>query len=363
METDRLIVKTASTEYPIIFRRNFDGLAYAFSQAGLRKVGKVCIVSDENVAPLYANGVKKALKNTSGCVVDVIISPGEANKNLETVSAIYKRFLGFTLDRSSVIVALGGGVVGDMAGFAAATYMRGLPFIQVPTTLLAQTDSSVGGKTGVDFEGVKNLVGAFYQPCCVYCNIGTLNTQDGREFASGMGEVVKHALLGDTSLYTFLLKNASDIREMDTNALTWIVAESCRIKAEVVAADEKESGLRETLNLGHTFGHAIESLSGYTLRHGECVSVGVCAALYLSEKLGHIKGSLAGEAVKLMRGFGLPTTVPGINPEAIYRHMRTDKKVRDDSLRFVLLRGIGKAFVAEGVPTVAIMEALEKVCG
>jgi len=353
-----IIVRTASS-YPIYFRSSYDDLDMAFWNNGYEAT-KRCIVTDSNVAPLYLDKVQNIIRG----VEPFIFEAGEARKHMGTLADMYSHFLANKLDRrKSVIVALGGGVTGDLAGFAAATYMRGIPYVQLPTSLLAQVDSSVGGKTAVDFEGVKNLVGAFYQPKFVYINTDTLHTLPQQEFISGLGEVVKHGLISSTEYYRYISENRDAILALENSALMEVVAGSCRIKANVVEGDERESGPREVLNFGHCVGHAIESLSGYSLPHGHCVSIGMCAALYWSQKMGHITEAERAEACDLLRALGLPTTVTGTEYtlEAILSFMHKDKKNLSDSLRLVRLKGIGQAYTDNTIPKEVVLEAVASV--
>ena len=310
---------------------------------------KLCIVTDSNVAPLYLDAVKQVLGN----VPVFKFKAGEPSKHIGTVSEIYKFFLANKLDRRSVVVALGGGVVGDLAGFAAATYMRGIDVVQLPTTLLAQVDAGLGGKTGFDFEGVKNLIGAFHQPKLVYINLNTLNTLPEEEFVSGLGEVVKHGYIGsgNKEYYKFLRDNSEKILKLQPDAMFKVVEGSCKIKMDVVRKDEKESGLREILNFGHCVGHAIESLSGYTMAHGKCVSVGMCAALYMS-----------GIKDDLIQIFNLPTSIANYNPQDILDTMYKDKKTVNDTLRIVLLKKIGEAYTNDTITQDKILESLNGIC-
>lgn len=346
---DKLIIKTAPP-YPIYFRHSYDDLGAAFREAGIQD-RKICIVTDSNVSPLYLDAVKAGLGSASA----FIFKAGEASKNIRTLEDMYKCFLDNKLDRRSVVVALGGGVTGDLAGFAAATFMRGITFVQLPTSLLAQVDAGVGGKTAIDFEGVKNLIGAFYQPRLVYMNLSALNTLPTEEFISGMGEVVKHGLISDKGYYEFLQSNRVAIQNLDPEAMLEVVAGSCRIKAAVVEEDERESGLREILNFGHCVGHAVESLSDYSLPHGQCVAIGMCAALRMSG----ISKSDQEQAQDLMEFFKLPTSASDYKPEEIISTMYKDKKTLNDKLRVVLLKKIGEAYTDDGVTNDRILSTLK----
>ena len=344
----------------IIFRHSYDNLAEAVRNVNLAG-RKFCIISDSNVASLYMENVKKAL----GDMPSFVFKAGETQKHLGTIEEMYKFFLTHTLDRQSVVFALGGGVVGDMAGFAAATYMRGISVIQLPTTLLAQVDAGLGGKTGVDFAGVKNLIGAFHQPSLVYTNLSTLNTLPQSEFFSGMAEVIKHGLIADMEYYQYLINNQEAIKNLDPLVMEDVVIGSCKIKSQVVAKDEKEAGLREILNFGHCVGHAIESLSEYSIPHGKCVAIGMCAALRLSQICNEGKTPISPDdykkAVDLMKFFELPVKIEGYSLSDILANMYKDKKTRSGNLRIVLLKKIGEAYTDNTLSREKILECLAEV--
>ena len=306
---------------------------------------RVMVVSNETVAPLYLAQVRAALAGYR--VGEAILPDGEVYKDLATWNLIFDALLEQRYGRDCTLVALGGGVIGDMAGFAAACYQRGVAFVQVPTTLLAQVDSSVGGKTGVNHAAGKNMIGAFHQPKAVIADTETLNTLPDRELAAGLAEVVKYGLIRDPAFFDWLEGNIAALLARDAAALTEAVERSCRNKAEVVAADERESGQRALLNLGHTFGHAIEAAAGYgNWLHGEAVSAGMVMAADLSRRLGWIDQATLARARCLLEGFGLPVDPPASIPtERWLELMAVDKKVLDGALRLVLLRGIGDALV------------------
>lgn len=352
----RLEVDTVTNLYPIYIENDFSGLGTAFTAAGLTGC-RVVIVTDSNVARLYLQQVMESLSEVCTSVSHTVFPAGEENKNLDTVRDFYQFFVEKELDRSSVVVALGGGVTGDMAGFAAATYLRGISYVQAPTTLLSQVDSSVGGKVGVDFAGNKNFVGAFYQPRLVYMNISTLSTLDASEISAGMGEVVKHGFIKSEPYYRFVADNIDKIKALEPDVIAEMVYGSCKIKAEVVSLDEKESGLREILNFGHTFGHAVESMSDFSILHGHCVGHGMRAALYLSNKKGYISTNELRKAVGLLDNFGMPSGLPGYNPEQLLKQMRYDKKTRNGKLRLVLLDKMGSAYTNDEISDGDILEA------
>lgn len=306
---------------------------------------QVAIVTNETVAPLYLAALQQALAGYS--VTSVVLPDGEAFKTWETLQLVFDGLLGARHDRRTTVIALGGGVIGDMAGFAAACYQRGVNFIQVPTTLLSQVDSSVGGKTGINHPLGKNMVGAFYQPQAVLIDTASLATLPARELSAGLAEVIKYGLICDEPFLSWLEEHMAALRGLDQAALTAAIARSCAAKARVVAADERESGVRATLNLGHTFGHAIETHQGYgAWLHGEAVAAGTVMALDMSERLGWISAAERDRGVRLFVAAGLPVVPPlDMTPEDFMEHMAVDKKVLDGQLRLVLLRGLGEAVV------------------
>lgn len=355
-----LSVDTGIKQYPIYIDHSFDALASAFEKAGISD-RKICIVTDTNVAPLYADKVKELLKDICRDISICIFPAGENSKNLNTIWDFYKFFIDNHLDRRSVLVALGGGVVGDMCGFAAATYMRGIPFVQIPTTLLSQVDSSVGGKTGVDFMGNKNMVGAFYQPELVFINTDTLNTLPCREVAAGLAEAVKHGYIQDIDYLQFFLDNKEAVKSLDPQAIAQVIYGSCKIKSYVVSQDEKETGLREILNFGHTFGHAIETLSDFNMLHGECVAVGMIAALYLSMQRGAVSEADVAQAKELLEYFRLPVAIEGFAAEDIYAQMFNDKKTKNGVINITALRSMGDAYTEKSCSEKEIKDAIDYI--
>ncbi len=311
---------------------------------------QVAIVSNETVAPLYLERLSRTLGAYS--VLPVVLPDGEAHKNWETLQLIFDALLTARHDRRTTVVALGGGVIGDMAGFAAACYQRGVDFIQVPTTLLSQVDSSVGGKTGINHPLGKNMVGAFYQPNAVLIDTASLKTLPARELSAGLAEVIKYGLICDEPFLTWLEAHIHALRELEPVALTEAIRRSCAAKAAVVGADERESGVRATLNLGHTFGHAIETHMGYGVwLHGEAVAAGTVMALEMSMRLGWIDQSARDRGIRLLQAAGLPVVPPQeMTPEHFMEHMAVDKKVLDGRLRLVLLRQMGEAVVTDDYP-------------
>jgi 3-dehydroquinate synthase len=321
---------------------------------------QVMIVSNETVAPLYLAQVRSALSERR--VAEVILPDGEVYKDLATLNCIFDALLERRFGRDCTLIALGGGVIGDMAGFAAACYQRGVDFIQVPTTLLAQVDSSVGGKTGVNHAAGKNMIGAFHQPRAVIADTATLDTLPERELAAGFAEVVKYGLIRDPVFFDWLESHTAALRARDPAALAEAIERSCRNKAEVVAADERESGQRALLNLGHTFGHAIEAGTGYgSWLHGEAVAAGMVMAADLSARLGWIGNDALVRIRRVIAGFGLPVQPPAELPaERWLELMAVDKKVQDGALRLVLLRGIGDAVVTRDFGSDALRATIDQ---
>ncbi|MQG92410.1 3-dehydroquinate synthase [Pseudomonas sp. MN1F] len=311
---------------------------------------QVAIVSNETVAPLYLERLSKTLGAYS--VLPVILPDGEAHKNWQTLQLIFDGLLTARHDRRTTVVALGGGVIGDMAGFAAACYQRGVDFIQVPTTLLSQVDSSVGGKTGINHPLGKNMVGAFYQPNAVLIDTTSLKTLPERELSAGLAEVIKYGLICDKPFLAWLEDNMQALRALEPAALTEAISRSCAAKAAVVGTDERESGVRATLNLGHTFGHAIETHMGYGVwLHGEAVAAGTVMALEMSMRLGWIDQAERDRAIRLLQDAGLPVVPPQeMTPAHFMEHMAVDKKVLDGRLRLVLLRQLGEAVITDDYP-------------
>ena len=351
-----LLVDLAERSYPIYIGSDLLGSRKILSK---HIVGKqVAIISNETVAPLYLKKLEAALE---GYTLSAVILPdGEAYKNWETLQLIFDGLLTARFDRKSTLIALGGGVIGDMAGFAAACYQRGINFIQVPTTLLSQVDSSVGGKTGINHPLGKNMVGAFYQPQAVLIDIDSLATLPRRELCAGLAEVIKYGLICDAQFLGWLEINLERILDLDPVAVTEAIQQSCMAKARVVALDERESGLRETLNLGHTFGHAIETHMGYGVwLHGEAVAAGTVMALEMSRRLGYISAEDRDRVIRLLKRAELPVVPPvEMRPDHFIEHMAVDKKVKAGRVRFVLLSGLGNAVVLGDYPEEILHDTL-----
>lgn len=355
METS-LTVALGERSYPIHIGPGLLGETSHFANALAGR--QVLIVSNETVAPLYLERLAATLGEYE--VATLVLPDGERYKDLETLNRIFDRLLELHFDRSATLVALGGGVIGDLTGFAAATYQRGIHLIQVPTTLLAQVDSSVGGKTGVNHARGKNMIGAFYQPRAVIADTDTLATLPERELHAGLAEVIKYGLIRDAEFFAWLEDHMSDLLARDAAALRHAIRRSCEIKAEIVAADERESGQRALLNLGHTFGHAIETGTGYTdWLHGEAVAAGICMAADLSARIGWLAEAARARILRLIAAAGLPTAAPGhLSPERMHELMAVDKKNVGGHRRLVLLAGIGDGRVTEAATEEAVLATL-----
>lgn len=322
---------------------------------------QVFLLTNDTIAPLYLEPVRAAIGDRR--VETLILPDGEAYKTLESAGAIWDRLMERRFSRNATLVALGGGVIGDLGGFAAACYQRGIPFVQVPTTLLAQVDSSVGGKTGVNHPRGKNMIGAFYQPLAVIADTGTLNTLPDRELSAGLAEVIKYGLIRDPKFFEWIEAHIAHLLRRDPEALAYAIEQSCRNKAAVVAADERESGVRATLNLGHTYGHAIETGCGYgTYLHGEAVAIGTCLAARLSARLGRLEDHQVARIEGLLASAGLPTALGGaqLSADRMLELMAVDKKNVDGKLRLILLEGIGTATLPLEIDAATVKAALSE---
>ncbi|MDP4179947.1 MAG: 3-dehydroquinate synthase [Bacillota bacterium] len=336
----KININLGERSYPIYITTDYSGLAKSIAVSKI--TGKMALITDSNVDKAQGKECIDALEANGYTAHKYVIEAGEKSKNLDTIKDIYKFLIDLKFDRNSMLLALGGGVVGDITGFVAATYLRGINFIQIPTSLLAQADSSVGGKVGVDFEGKKNIIGAFYQPKFVYLNVNTLKTLPVREMKAGMAEIVKHGIIRDPEFYDFIDYNVSKIFNFDEDALQYLAKVNCSIKGSVVEQDEKESDLRAILNFGHTIGHAIESVYEFKYLHGECVSLGMVAALKMAKYLDMIGESDVSRVVDTLKKIGLPVSLEGIDIDEVYNRMFFDKKVKDNKLNFVLPKAIGE---------------------
>lgn len=356
---ENLHVNLGENSYDIKFAADFGGLAESMNKIGAPK--KLLIVTDTNVEKLYAAEVKSLLCDAGYDAEVYAFQAGEENKGMDAILGICSACISHKLDRKSMIVALGGGVVGDMAGFAAAIYMRGIRFVQVPTTLLSQSDSSVGGKTGIDFADSKNILGAFHQPKLVYINVGTLKTLPPEQFVSGMGEVIKHGIIRNAEFFAYLKDNAEKIKALDTDTLIYMAKVNCGIKANVVEKDEKESGLRAILNFGHTIGHAVESAYSFEKTHGACVGLGMIGAAYIAAKRGLITDVQLKEIEEELALYGFECRVKLPDNETVWNFMQKDKKKLEGKLKFVLPTGIGEVMQTTDVTKDEVFAAFEYI--
>ena len=346
--------------YDIVYEQDFESLPTELEKFNIAEK-KLCIITDSKVNSLYSEDICEVLKDKCKGVVVFSFPDGEKSKNLDTVRDIYEFLIQHKFDRKDMLLALGGGVVGDITGFAAATYLRGIDFVQIPTTLLAQVDSSVGGKTGVDFDQYKNMVGAFYMPRLVYMNLAVLKTLDDRQYYAGMGEVMKYGLIKNAPFYEWILDNMYEIHERDMDTLEDMVVKSCTYKKLVVEKDPTEKGERAILNFGHTIGHAIEKAKNFELLHGECVALGCVAAAYISWKRELISMEEYYEIRDMFVPFNLPITVDNIDPEEILQLIASDKKVEGDKIKFILLKKVGKAMIDTTVTKDEMMSGIQEI--
>lgn len=346
--------------YDIVFSTDFNDLTVELNALSIEN-RKVCIVTDSHVRSLYGEELMTLI--TGKCRKNVIFSfeAGEDNKTLDTVKAIYTFLIEEKFDRKDLLIALGGGVVGDVTGYTAATYLRGVDFVQIPTTLLAQADSSIGGKTGVDFDGYKNMVGAFYMPKLVYMNVAALKTLEDRQFYSGFAEVMKHGLIKDGAFYEWLIENMYEICDRELDTLLEMVQKSCMVKKLVVEKDPTEKGDRALLNFGHTIGHAIEKYKSFSLTHGECVALGAVAAAFISWKHEWLSMEEYYEIRDMFVPFYLPISIEDIDPAEVLKLTKSDKKMEDGHIKFVLLKKVGKAVIDKNVSDEDILNALAEI--
>ena len=345
----KITVQTeGNSAYDILLRDSFADLPSALRELGCGS-RRICIVTDSNVSARYLSEIKALLAESCINLEVFEFEAGEQNKTLETVQQLYETLILGGFDRKDCLLALGGGVVGDLTGYAAATYLRGIRFVQVPTTLLAQIDSSIGGKTGVDFLQYKNMVGAFHQPALVYINVSVLSTLPSRQFANGMGELLKYGISLDADFYEWTLEHMEEIEERKNSVLSAMVTRCCQLKKEIVQRDPNEKGERALLNFGHTIGHAIEKLKNFTLLHGECVSLGIVAAAYISWQRGMIKEDEFYEIRDMNVGFGLPISFDGLSSPDVINATKKDKKMDAGKIRFILLKKLGQAYIETDV--------------
>lgn len=323
---------------------------------------KAAIVSNPTVYDLYGKTLASSLLASGFEIIEIILPDGEEYKNLSSVERIYEQLLKLRFDRKSVLIALGGGVIGDITGYAASTYMRGIDFIQVPTTLLAQVDSSVGGKTGVNHALGKNMIGTFWQPRLVWADISTLHTLSRRNFLSGIAEIVKYGIIWDSAFFDFLEKKRETLLSLNPDDIIHVIRRSCEIKADIVSRDERESGLRAILNFGHTIGHAIETATGYaTYLHGEAIAIGMHVEAILAHETGLIGSDEVSRIQHLLKTFGLPTEIPaGIDLAALFEAMKLDKKAVSGDLKFILPEQIGKVRIQGNISEKIVQQAVKK---
>lgn len=354
----KLTVQTPSHTYPI-----FIGTDLADQAAVILKpyiTHKIAIISNETIAPLYLTKWQQILEQLGCDYFSIVLPDGEKYKNWTTLNLIFDGLMQHHAERHTTLMALGGGVIGDMVGFAAATYQRGVPFIQIPTTLLSQVDSSVGGKTGINHPSGKNMIGAFYQPQAVIADLNCLHTLPAREFSAGMAEIIKYALLGDIEFLIWLENNINDIMMQKPDTLANTIHHCCHMKARIVSSDEKENGIRAHLNLGHTFGHAIEAQMGYgNWLHGEAVAAGIVLACHLSEQLGYLNYEDTDRVIRLLKAACLPTVAPAMSLKNWLNHMSHDKKNHHGHLNFIALQKLGQAIMVNNVQTEILNSTLK----
>ena len=358
---EEITVSLGDRSYPILIGRNLlDRLPELLERTGAK--GAAAVVTDENVAPLYCERVCSEVEKAGLAPVPCVMPAGEESKRLERIEELCGEFLEGALDRSSVVIALGGGVVGDTAGFAAATFMRGIPYIQVPTTIVAQVDSSVGGKTAVNHPLAKNVIGAFHQPSAVLIDLEMLSTLPERELRAGLAEVIKHGVIADAELFEYMESHVDAILAKDLDTLLYPVKRSCEIKAAIVSADEREHGVRANLNYGHTFGHAIEAVTAYgTFLHGEAISLGMQAASVLAHDLGLVDEAFVARQRACFEAYGLPTQWSELPLDETLEAMKRDKKVRAGTMKFVLAERMGSVVHRTDVTEAQARSALESL--
>lgn len=351
----KALTKEVNRPYDIICSDSFNELKDYITVSC--NPSSICIVTDTHIAPLYLEAIR-GISEQIAPVYEHVFEAGEESKNITTITAIYDAFLTHKLDRSALIIALGGGVVGDIAGFAAATYMRGIPFIQIPTTIVAQNDSSIGGKVGVDYLEYKNIVGAFHNPMLVYININTLKTLPKRELVGGISEVIKHGLIHNPSLFEHLVNNREEILDLKGDVTERMTYMSAKVKCDIVEQDPTELGIRKILNFGHTVGHAIETLSHFKYSHGECVAYGICAAAFISYKRKLLSLEVVNQIIGLCQSFGLLGSLENYVSSDIWTHMGYDKKKSHGKISFILLKNIGETIIVTDVNEEEISQAM-----
>ena len=347
--------------YEIVLEQNFEQLIGEIKKIGYTPDQKICIVTDSNLGRLHLAEIEKIFKSYFHTVSSFCFPAGEQSKNLDTVQKLYQDLIINHFDRHDIMIAFGGGVVGDLTGFTAATYLRGIDFIQIPTSLLSQVDSSIGGKTGVDFSQYKNMVGAFYQPKLVYMNLSLLQTLPKEQFVSGMGEILKHGLIKSASYFSWMKENYTAILALEPDVIEEMVYQSCLIKRDVVERDPKEKGERALLNFGHTIGHAVEKLSDFHLYHGQCVSIGMAAACHISKEAGNITDTECEDILNTFTQFGLPISAEQLKAEDILSISKSDKKMVAGKIKFILLRSIGDAYIEQDLTDDQILDGINSI--
>lgn len=354
----RIDMQFENTAYPIIIDKGWEAtLSKIPSNIFLKKA---LIISDTNVGPLYSNEIIKALSENNIGIRTILIDPGESSKTIEKAMDIYTTALNSRMDRDSLFIALGGGVVGDLAGFTASTYMRGVPYLQIPTSLLAQVDSSVGGKTAVNHPLGKNMIGSFYQPKGVLINTDTLKSLPVRQISTGLAEVIKYGVIADKNLFSYLEENIEKVFSFDDKVLNHIIYKSCTIKAKIVAQDEKDKGIRGILNFGHTIGHAIEAETSFTeYTHGESVAIGMVAEAELAQLLGLIDKGFVDRLKNLLLKAKLPIKLPNIETDRLIKHMQRDKKNKIGKIVFVLPTKLGRVEMFDNIEYVRLAQILK----
>lgn len=346
--------------YDIVFTDSFELLVDELKAFDVEN-RRVAVIADSNTSALFGDTIIQLLEGHCMQTLLYGFPAGESNKTLDTVRDIYKALIEAKFDRKDLLIALGGGVVGDVTGFVAATYLRGVDFIQIPTTMIAQSDSSIGGKTGVDFDGYKNMVGAFYMPKLVYMNVATLKKLDDRQFYAGFAEVMKHGLIKDAIFYEWLLDNMYEIHDRNEAVLEEMIMRSCTVKKLVVEKDPTEKGDRALLNFGHTIGHAIEKAMNFEMVHGECIALGMVAAAYISWKHNWLSMEEYYEVRDMFVPFNLPISIDSIDPEEILKLTKSDKKMEGTQIKFVLLKKVGKAVIDKTVTDDEILDAIREI--
>ena len=336
--------KDGKPAYDIVFRQNYADLLEKLEKLNIKR-RRICVVTETNVSRYYLEEIRELIEPNCREYTSFVFKEGEASKNLNTVKDLYEHLILARFDRNDLLIALGGGVVGDLTGYTAATYLRGIDFIQLPTSLLAQVDSSIGGKTGVDFDSYKNMVGAFHQPKLVYMNLSTLLTLNERQFHSGLGEIIKHGLIKDRAYYNWIHMNYDKINSKDLNVLQELVVRSCNIKRMVVETDPEEKGERALLNFGHTLGHAIEKQMNFQMLHGECVAIGCILAAIISKNKGMLSEKDIADIQESFAAFHFPLLPHDIDVKDIIHITKNDKKMNAGTIKFILLREIGDAYI------------------